>query len=98
MAIPSRPLAGRVDRMSEANAVGVGGLFLLQASKSPPTRLASLATLPATAREGKGQRAHQQMCASPSPSVGKEGTSDLMASAPAWGTGPSCAEGTPDAR
>ena len=39
--------------MSEANAGGVGGLFLLQASKSPPTRLASLATLPANGREGK---------------------------------------------
>ena len=57
MAVPSRPLAGRVDRMSEANAGGVGGLFLLQASKSPPTRLASLATLPANGREGKGSRA-----------------------------------------
>src|SRR5205814_8220114 len=33
---PSRPLAGRVDRMSEANAGGVGGLFLLRASKVPP--------------------------------------------------------------
>jgi len=43
--------------MSEANAGGVGGLFLLQASKSPPTRLASLATLPANGREGKGFRA-----------------------------------------
>ena len=53
MAVPSRPLAGRVDRMSEANAGGVGGLFLLRASKSPPTRLASLATLPANGREGK---------------------------------------------
>ena len=52
MAIPSRPLAGRVDRMSEANAGGVGGLFLLRASKSPPTRLAALATLPANGREG----------------------------------------------
>ena len=50
-------LAGRVDRMSEANAGGVGGLFLLRASKSPPTRLASLATLPANGREGKGSRA-----------------------------------------
>ena len=58
MAVPSRPLAGRVDRMSEANAGGVGGLFLLRASKSPPTRLASLATLPANGREGKGERAH----------------------------------------
>ena len=53
MAVPSRPLAGRVDRMSEANAGGVGGLILLRASKGPPTRLASLATLPANGREGK---------------------------------------------
>src|SRR5437764_15414070 len=58
-------LAGRVDRMSGANAGGVGGLILLRASKSPPTRLASLATLPANRREGKGFRARQQMCASP---------------------------------
>jgi len=57
--------------MSEANAGGVGGLFLLRASKSPPTRLASLATLPANGREGKGQRAHQQMCAFLSASRGE---------------------------
>jgi len=38
--------------MSEANAGGVGGLFLLGASKSPLTRLAVLATLPANGREG----------------------------------------------
>src|SRR5438045_5230438 len=56
-------LAGRVDRMSEANAGGVGGLILLRASQSPPTRLASLATLPANGREGKGSRAGQQTCA-----------------------------------
>ena len=56
--------------MSEANAGGVGGLFLLRASKSPPTRLASLATLPANGREGKGQRPHQQMCASVSAQAG----------------------------
>ena len=57
--------------MSEANAGGVGGLFLLRPSKSSRTRLASLATLPANGREGKGFRARQQMCASPS--VGRGG-------------------------
>jgi len=43
--------------MSEANAGGVGGLFLLRPSKSSRTRLASLATLPANGREGKESRA-----------------------------------------
>src|SRR5437764_14842574 len=52
-------LAGSVDRMSEANAGGVGGLFLLRAGKSPPTRLASLTALPANGREGKGSRVSQ---------------------------------------
>ena len=48
--------------MSEANAGGVGGLFLLRASKSPPTRLASLATLPATGREGKDPAPSTDVC------------------------------------
>src|SRR5437660_1413320 len=38
---PSRPLAGW------------GAFFLLRASESPPTRLATLATLPANGREGR---------------------------------------------
>src|SRR6266852_5567825 len=45
--LPSRPLAGRVDRVSAANAVGVGGLNLLRAGGAPTPNpsppLASLA-------------------------------------------------------
>ena len=48
--------------MSEANAGGVGGLFLLRASQSPPTRLASLATLPANGREGKDPAPSIDVC------------------------------------
>ena len=55
--------------MSKANAGGVGGLFLLRASKSPPTRLASLATLPANGREGMDPGIRQKMCASLSASA-----------------------------
>src|SRR5438477_8639585 len=36
MAIPSRPLAGRVDRMSEANAGGVGGTILAPSQRKSP--------------------------------------------------------------
>src|SRR5438045_9661266 len=64
-------LAGRVDRMSGANAGGVGGLILLRASKSPPTRLASLATLPANGREGKGFRAVNRCVHPLAPSRGR---------------------------
>jgi hypothetical protein len=50
--LPSRPLAGRVGRVSEANADGVGGLRLHGASGAPRPR-----PLPATryVRGGRGE-------------------------------------------
>ena len=51
--LPSRPLAGRVDRVSEANAVGVGGLHLRRSSRQPPTPNPSP---PRASRAGGGER------------------------------------------
>src|ERR1700688_3415546 len=61
LGLPSRPLAGRVDRVSEANASGVGGLRLLRAREWLHCRLCARGCppprpLPATrfARGGRG--------------------------------------------
>src|SRR3977135_1381714 len=43
--LPSRPLAGRVGRVSEANADGVGGLHLLRTRGAPPDPSPPLASL-----------------------------------------------------
>jgi hypothetical protein len=60
---PSRPLAGRVGRVSEANADGVGGLRLLRACSEANVASFSLVAPPTpdpspprAARAGGGER------------------------------------------
>src|SRR5205807_10077642 len=56
--LPSSPTR----RSSDLECGRGGGTILAPSQQSPPTRLATLATLPANGREGKGSRVCQQMC------------------------------------